>query len=185
MNSLDYALHWVDDRRASCPLLLGCVSSAALSILQTEPGALELLSAVQLRAQRQHPPPMPEISLFPLKEEEWEHSERMGRRIAKRHDTLYRYGVRSILRQSLLRENRRRRAVTRSKPYDVFAVWYLFVESREWTVRDKAYISSIGKMAMEATVAAESDVQAGADTAAFSVMEAIRDLDESGLSDGE
>lgn len=179
---------WVDDSRASCPFLLRVVSSVALSLFRTEPGALEILAYTQASSPlKAWPHPVDRSYRGPVSEQS-SHQEQMSSAmtLSRRHHLAELYAVRQHLLNawSLLWAEK---AKLPPMGVNLHAVWYLFVEEADTDPRvlgiepSAAYFETVGRRMLEARVLESENPQHMSVTLVRLLNQRLEELGESGI----
>ena len=193
MRALDYHAELLNEFRASCPTPLTPVALVVALSLRTEPGARQILVLSQEKA-RNTPAYIP---LMPAGHEfesyqEWSPAVAMGMRLARRHQTCELYAVRRLLDRywRVASQSFQARA---KRPYNMHAVWYLFVDGRPAPERTpdpdvakevKERLLLVGKTSMISYVYREKleAWEEHACAAVNMVLSRIQEVEESGIA---
>ena len=166
-------LRLIESARVRTPLEMRQVSLAVLYVVDTDPASLELLESVQMRS-KGNVIDYPDLPPLEGGSDPWFRSMLPARTIARRLGIQQLYVVRDKLSKAILAEAKMRGIV---KPYNVFAVWFLFAAKHELPVNDKEYIYAMGKMMVEARALAFGNTMIQQD--AESICNAIEEIEES------
>lgn len=168
-------LHLISDFRIRLPLEMLPVPLAVLSVVATDQASLQMLLAMQKNSKGRHldyPESLP--SYVDQDRDSWVHSVAAGLSVARRDGLQRLYVVRALLSQEILKEAKLR-GIT--KPYNVFAVWFLFVAKHQLPVDDKEYIYAMGKAMVEARALVFGQSMISQDAQA--ICAAIEEIEES------
>lgn len=169
MKSWDFAMRVIDVQRATCPYLLSDMYGAGLSLFLTEGGSAQFLWESQRKAKAHPAPPQADVSLFPRAELSWWEIAEIGMTLSRRDQIHRLLAARTLIQGHIQATNDKLNLISPQRPFDPYAVWYLFVENRDTSTKDKSYFHALGKASMVSfAVGAES-----LDTAASDAVEAL------------
>lgn len=166
----------IEDLRVRTPYLLTVVYGAVLLVIRMDQATMDLLGQVQARAAGRLSVVTAAIVDESSYEGEdlWLHTMSMSMRLARRQYLQDLYVVRVQVAEAMQKEARARHV---TKPYNLFAIWFLFVGVHDLPASDREYVRAMGQKMVESLVyVGGAEVAA---VAATSVFDAIADIEES------
>jgi hypothetical protein len=118
--------------------------------------------------------PAPDAELSYEGDDQWLLENWVGMRVARRQYLRELYAVRVLVAEAMQAEARKRMV---TKPYNLFAIWFLFVAAHTLPAMDREYVRAMGQKMVETLVYVGGEEKAH--EVSESTFDAIADVEES------
>lgn len=180
--NFSHALQMMGDYRVAISARRTRVSSAALSLLATEPGAASALQAYQAMETPRLGSENFLVSQQSAADPWWE-SIVQGMRLSRRQALLSTFCARVEFQAAVHHQYKTRPPIT--KPYNLFTVWYLFVAGLPVDKISRDAASYVAKYEIENLISCSANQAEAARNAANAIFGSIAHLEESGFAEPE